>query len=156
MDDSVLWAVAIGSGVLGLLLLSVAGLVVLYLNGVARRPQKAASDDRHQSQAEDVAAEGKRLPVHSVPSPGLWLKAWLFAVLHASTVSMVVGGITFLEDLSKASEEIQNVGRVSFPKQLLPGPLTGAATHRQLSEATGWEVVDRADGAGEDGQPGPG
>ncbi len=161
MEDSVIWAVAIGSGVLGLLLLGVAGVAVLYWNGVSRRPRTTAPDDHKKAQAGAAAAtatapaEGKRPPVSAAgpqpaSSPGLWLwlKAWLFAILHASTVSVVVGGITFLEDLSKASEEIQSVGRVSFPKQLLPGPLTGTASHRQLSqasEATGWEVVGASD-----------
>ena len=56
----------------------------------------------------------------------LWVKAWIFAVLHATTVSLVVGGMTFFEDLAKASTEIQQEGRVSFPKQLLPGTIAGS------------------------------
>jgi hypothetical protein len=65
-------------------------------------------------------------------SPWAWIKAWIFALVHASTVSLVLGGITFFEDLAKASDEIQSTGTVTFPKRLLPGPLSVPTSQKRL------------------------
>ena len=66
-----------------------------------------------------------------------WVKAWVFALVHAGTVSMMLGGITFFEDLANASEEIQETGTVTFPKQLLPGTLAGPASRARLTSRSG-------------------
>ena len=162
MDDSVLWAVAIGAGVLGLLLLVVAGAVAVYWNAVKRRPGRGASA-RPPSHAGDIAAAGKRSPASSstaqavtatIKGPWLWIKAGLFALFHAGTVSVVLGGITFFEDLAKASEEIQSTGAVTFPKQLLPGPLSGPTARRRLSRPSADSKTEGDAAAGEPGQPG--
>jgi hypothetical protein len=164
MDNSVLWVVALGSGVLGLLLLAVAGAVVVYWNAGARRPREMASADDPQSHDGDIAtAEKKRSPASSsnaqpatASSPWLWIKAWLFALFHAGTVSLVLGGITFFEDLAKASEEIQTAGTVTFPKQLLPRTVTGPTSLKRLSQPPGDPPM--AEGGADDSeqdQPGP-
>jgi|GEM_PF-1269681 len=191
MDDSVLWAVALGTGALGFLLLTAAGVVAMYLNAGARRARDAASADKSQSHAEDVASAGKsqshardvasadksQLRADSssakrATSGGFWawVKAWVFAVVHAGTVSLVLGGITLFEDIAKASDEIQRTGTVTFPKQLLPETLAGSVSRKRLSQPSddlgdpdqsgepppdtaGWEVVgllDEADGDGDD------
>jgi hypothetical protein len=159
MDESVLWAIAIGTGVLGLLLLAVAGAVAVYWNTVSRRPQRAPYADKPQSYAGDLtAARKEQSPANSfraqpttVNSPWLWIKAWLFALLHAGTVSVVMGGVTFFQDLAKSSEEIQTTGAVTFPKQLLPGTLSGSTTQKQLSRST--ENPSKVTRAGEAGKP---
>ncbi len=145
MDDSVLWATALWSGVLGLLLLAVAGVVAVYLNTRARKARDVDSADTSQSHARDAApADRTRPPAGSsnaqratVRSPWTWVKAWFFAFVHAGTVSLVLGGITFFEDLAKASDEIQRTGAVTFPKQLLPGTLSGPTSLRRLSQPSG-------------------
>jgi len=71
-----------------------------------------------------------------------WIKAWIFASIHAGTVSIVLGGITFFEDLANASEEIQHTGTVSFPKQLLPGTLSGSTSRERLSQPSGGLLRD--------------
>lgn len=155
MDESVLWAIAIGTGVLGLLLLAVAGAVAVYWNLVARRPQGAPY-------AGDLATAGKdRSPASSSkaqPAPTntalLWVKAWLFALFHAGTVSLVMGGVTFFQDLAKSSEEIQTTGTVTFPKQLLPGTLSDSTARKQLSRPAGNpSKATKAAKAGKAGQP---
>ena len=171
MDDSVIWAIAVGTGVIGLLLLGVAGAAAVYWNVLARRSKGTASADRSQSRGGDIAATGEWTPVDTstaqpktvpVQNPLLWIKACIFALFHASTVSIVMGGVTFFEDLVKASEEMKNEGTVSFPKQLLPGPFSPPTTPKRIShpfkdssqaktaagkagsdDALGWEVVDR-------------
>ncbi|MDY7079921.1 MAG: hypothetical protein SXV54_23810 [Chloroflexota bacterium] len=158
MNDSVLWAVALGSGALGLLLLAVAGAVAVYWNTGARGARDTASGDQPRSRGGDITATEKSQPPTSSPNAqpatagGLWtwVKACVFAFFHAGIVSVVLGGITFFEDLAKASGEIQNTGTVTFPKQLLPGTLSGSASRKSLSQpanasspgATAWEVVD--------------
>jgi hypothetical protein len=174
MDDSVLWAVALGVGMFGLMLLTIAGAVAVYWNTVMRRPEKEPASDEAESRPGKIAtAEKKQPPARpAVEQPvlvngsWLWIKAWLFAVLHAATVSLVVGGMTLFEDLANASTEIQHEGRVSFPKQLLPGAISGSGASRKrllrptgessetgdtpeagrldqsTSEEEGWEVVD--------------
>jgi hypothetical protein len=193
MDDSVLLAVALGTGALGLLLLTVAGAVAMYLNTRARRAKSTASVDRPQARAEDLAAaDESQARAGDVASTGAsqlraglsaarrtstggfwaWVKAWVFALVHAGTVSLVLGGITFWEDIAKASDEIQRTGTVTFPKQLLPGTLPGSlggsASRKRLSQssddledldqpdapphaAEGWEVVDLPEEADADG-----
>jgi hypothetical protein len=156
MDDSVLWAVALGVGMFGLMLLAIAGAIVVYWNTIVRKPEKGAAPDKTESgTGKTTAAEKKQPPPPPaaekpvlVNSSWLWVKAWIFAVLHATTVSLVVGGITFFEDLAKASTEIQQEGSVSFPKQLLPGTLPGSGISRKrLSQASG-ESSEMEDASG--------
>ena len=159
MDDSVLWAVALGTGMFGLMLLAIAGAIVVYWKTIARKPAGAAPAEKTRSQPGKITtADKERSPANSaaeqpvtVGSPLLWVKAWLFAFLHASTVSLVLGAITFFEDLAKASDEIQRAGTVTFPKQLLPGTLSGSAVSRKrLSQPTG-ESSGMGDDAGLEG-----
>lgn len=163
MDESVLWVVALGTGSLGLLLLTVAGAVAVYWNTMARGPNKATSSDKSQSRARDLAAAGKkRSPAASAEARPqdrgafwLWTRAWLFAFFHASIVSVVMGGITFFEDLVKAGEEIQTSGTVTFPKQLLPGTISGSASRKHLLQSSGNPSGGEGNpGVGEHGQPG--
>jgi len=172
MEESLLWAVALGAGVLGLLLLAVAVVVAIYLNIKGRgvedgdsadgSPTRAEAADPSKSnrvsRQEEDASGAERA---SVGSFWAWVKAWVFAAVHAATVSLVLGAITFFEDLAKAGDEIETTGTVTFPKQLLPGPLAGSMSRRRLaqpsdaddlenldlpdeaaSETPGWEVVD--------------
>jgi len=200
MEESVLWAVAIGVALLGLVLLAVGTLAAVYWGAATGGTKKAASTRKSRSQAGDAAAAGQsKLQAEetlstseSRPRPSSsevqqpagggflpWVRAWIFAFIHASTVSLVLGGITFFEDMAKANDEIQHTGTVSFPRQLLPGTLTGAAVRERLSRPAGgllergknsktaeepkqsgdpssdaaeWEVVDVLDeaGAGDD------
>jgi hypothetical protein len=183
MNDSELWAVALGIGMLGLLLLTIAGAVAMYLNIRAQRARGAASAGKSRSNAGDAASAAKSQSRtgdvastdRSQPragSPGAqratsggfwaWVKAWIFALVHAGTVSVVFGGITFFEDLAKAGQEIQRTGTVTFPKQLLPGTLAESTSRKRLSrpaddledrdqpsgtppDPAGWEVVDLQD-----------
>jgi hypothetical protein len=174
MDDSVLWAVALGVGMFGLMLLAIAGAIVVYWNTIVRKPEKSVVADETEPHAEETtAAEKKQSPPSPVAekpvltnSGWLWVKAWIFAVLHATTVSLVVGGMTFFEDLARAGTEIQQEGQVSFPKQLMPGTISGSGpSQKRLSRSLdgssdaadaprvgkldqpipgedGWEVVD--------------
>lgn len=149
MDESVLWAVAIGVGLLGLVLLAVGTLAAVYW-GAATNKKESSSTGKPQPQAKDATAAGKSKPqageMSRVSSSGVgqpdgggflaWAKAWIFAFIHATTVSLVLGGITFFEDMVRANDEIQRTGTVSFPKQLLPGTLTGSTVRKRLSLPT--------------------
>jgi hypothetical protein len=153
MEESMLWAVALWSGAFGLLLLVVGGLAAVYLNARARRPEDPAPISRTQSHAGDIAAADKTPPPvqpsearRTTTNPLAWAMAWVYAFLHAGIVSVVLGGITFFEDLSKASEEIQQTGRVTFPRQLLPGTLSGAVSPRLLGNP------QQREGSGDDGE----
>ena len=94
--------------------------------------EDAASIDDSPSQVGSSRARRK-----TVGGFWAWVKAWIFALIHAGTVSMVLGGITFFEDLANASEEIQQTGTVTFPKQLLPGTLAGPASRARLTGRSG-------------------
>ncbi len=163
MEESVLWAIAIGTGILGLLLLAVAGAVAVYWNFIARTPKAARhAGDLATAGTERVPASPSQAQPTTINSPLLWIKAWLFALLHAGTVSVVMGGVTFFQDLAKSSEEIQTTGVVTFPKQLLPGTLSDSTSRERLSQpskksaktgerkrpgtppdnTSGWEVID--------------
>ena len=148
MDESVLWIVAFGTGALGLLFLVVAGAVAIVLKTVARAPRRAPPVEEPCSRATakqpPSASEAETPPVVST-GPWLWIKAWIFAVFHASIVSLVLGGITFFEDLAKASEEIQSTGRVTFPKQLLPGQLSGSMSQKRLTQSSGDSAQTESD-----------
>lgn len=177
MDESTLWAVAIGIGLLGLVLLAVGTLAAVYWSAATNGAREGSSAGKPRPQEKGAARAGKPKPqageMARAPSPGVgqpigggflaWVKAWIFAFIHASTVSLVLGGITFFDDMARANEEIQRTGTVSFPKQLLPGTVTGSAVRKRLSQpsdsasekpqpadessdAAGWEVVDEADG----------
>ncbi|MEA3341847.1 MAG: hypothetical protein U9R15_17925 [Chloroflexota bacterium] len=158
MKESVLWAVAIGVALLGLVLLAVGTLAAVYWGAATGGTKKAASTRKSRPQAGNVAAADKSKlrpeetssASESRPRPSssearqpagggflLWVRAWIFAFIHASTVSLVLGGITFFEDMAKANDEIQHTGTVSFPKQLLPGTLTGSAVRERLSRPAG-------------------
>ena len=149
MDESVLWAVALGAGALGLLLLTVAGAAAMYLNTRtrARRARDTASVGRSQARAGDLAAadesQARAGDVASADEPQsragssaarrttaggfwAWVKAWVFALVHAGTVSMVLGGITFWEDIAKASDE-SSVPRATIRVMLVIGRTGGVS-----------------------------
>jgi hypothetical protein len=139
MDESLLWVVAFGTGALGLLLLVVAGAVAIVLKTVTRAPRRGSpvKEPRSRATARQAPPTGDaEMPPVVSGGPWLWIKAWIFAVFHASIVSLVLGGITFFEDLAKASEEIHNTGRVTFPKQLLPGQLSGSVSQKRLTQSS--------------------
>jgi hypothetical protein len=163
MDDSVLWVVAFGVGALGFLLLAAAGLVAMYLNTGPRDRRDETPTEHPQAQAEQVPPADKsqsppgndaradesqsqlESPLGTPRTSGgfwAWVKAWIFALIHAGTVSVVLGGITFFEDLANASEEIQHTGTVTFPKQLLPGTLSGSTARQRLSQTSGGLLRD--------------
>jgi hypothetical protein len=159
MDESVLWVVALGIGGLGLLLLAAAGIAAVYLNAGRDSAGDVASTEKPQPRAKDVAsteeaqthAEGVASTDKSRVRAGsssakpetaaggfwAWVKAGIFAFVHAGTVSLVLGGVTLFEDLAKASDEIQRTGTVTFPKQLLPGTLSGPASRKRLAGSSG-------------------
>ncbi len=158
MEESVLWAAAIGIGLLGLVLLAVGSLAAVYWGAATGGAKKVASTRVSRSQAGDAAAAGKSKPLtEETPSASKsrprsssseaqqpvsggflpWVRAWIFAFIHASTVSLVLGGITFFEDMVKANDEIMRTGTVSFPKQLLPDTLTGSTVRARLSRPAG-------------------
>lgn len=172
MDDSALWAVALGIGALGFLFLTIAGAVAMVLETRKRRARGVTSAEKSPSRAEDKAPDSKSrphaggkasrresqlrtdLPRAKRTSAGgfwAWVKAWVFAVVHAGTVSLVLGGITLFEDLAKASDEIQRTGTVSFPKQLLPGRLSEHGPQERLSRPSGGLLSD-GHGRGDDQQ----
>jgi hypothetical protein len=148
MDESMLWIVAFGTGALGLLLLVVAGAVAIVLKTVTRAPRRVSPVEEPRPRATGKrpppTSEAETPPVVST-GPWLWIKAWIFAVFHASIVSLVLGGITFFEDLAKASEEIQSTGRVTFPKQLLPGPLSSSVSQKRLTQSFGDSAQTESD-----------
>jgi hypothetical protein len=128
MSDSTLWAVALGVGALGLVLVIVATVAAVSANARARRSREAppAPDPRRQTDGSDGARAGG--------GGWLWLKAGVFAFIHAGAVSFVLGGLTFFEDVARANEEIRTTGTVTFPKRLLPRTLTGPDVSLQLSQ----------------------
>jgi hypothetical protein len=160
MSDTLLWSLAIGVGALGLLLLAVAGLVAMLLSG------RLGSDPpgiRQRTGAEErVGPTELRTPPSGVRAasrigesesadgnaraPGglllAWLKAWVFAFIHAGAVSFVLGGMTFFEDLVKANEEIRRTGSVSFPRRLLPGAFSGPDPAEALAHRSGEDASE--------------
>ncbi len=166
MDESVLWAVAIGIGLLGLVLLAVGTLAAVYWGAATHgdrqahppgnpraRTKGANAAGKSKSQSEETSSASEPRP--RAPAPGVgqpvgggflaWVKAWIFAFIHASTVGLVLGGITFFEDMVRANDEIQRMGTVSFPKQLLPGTLTGSTVRERLSRPAGG-LLERGEG----------
>ncbi len=144
MNDTLIWAIAMGSGLLGLLLLAFTGIAAFYLRfgSHSKRSSRTSPKPASNSTPPPSSPPVSELPESAAPtthsqlppaaeSPSeapsgnlwLWVKAWIFAMLHATTVSLVVGGITFFEDLAQADEEMHTTGSVTFPKQLLPRPL---------------------------------
>ncbi len=150
MNESTLWALAIGVGLLGLVLLAIGALAAVYWSA-QKKPGETASAGQPDAQsasepppqAEKIAPPEEHLPPPAAPDVTrqvgggfmAWLKAWIFAVIHAGTVGVVLGGLTFFEDMAKANEEIQRTGTVSFPRQLLPGTVTGATVRKRLSQS---------------------
>lgn len=138
MNDTTLWAVALGVGALGLVLVVVAGVAAISANARARRSRQAPPALEPQPQAE----------LSSVDRSGggggwLWLKAGVFASIHAGAVSFVLGGLTFFEDIAKANEEIRTTGTVSFPKRLLPKTLSGPEASLPLSRSSDELLANR-------------
>lgn len=135
MSDTVLWVIAVGSGLLGLLLLTLAGAVALYWKVTTPNPSR-----KTQPRGGMPSAGGEHQPVATSAmggGPWLWVKACIFAIVHAGTVSLVLGGITFFEDIARASDEIQRSGTVTFPRQFLPGALSEASANRRLPGPAG-------------------
>ncbi len=135
MNDTLLWMAAVGSGLLGLLLLLIAGAVALYW-----KVATPAASRRSHPRADTASTREAQQPVVAAVAGGslwLWFKAWIFAMIHAGTVSLVLGGITFFEDIARASEEIHRSGTVTFPRQLLPGALSEASSNRHLPRPEG-------------------
>ena len=129
MSDSTLWSIALGVGVLGLLLVVVAGIAAFSANARSRRARDVPATADPQPQAAPAN-------VRTVGGGWLWLKAGVFACIHSGAVSFVLGGLTFFEDIARANEEIRTTGTVTFPKRLLPKALTtGDSTTLQLSRA---------------------
>jgi hypothetical protein len=166
MSDTVLWVLAVGVGVVGFLFLFVAAGVALFLRsedrdlgvGSATPPPAAGRAGAPEPPSTPPPSEGQPPPsVSEYPEPpaspraagGLWawIKAWIFASVHAVTVSLVLGAVTFFEDLARASDEIQHTGTVTFPKRLMPGAtVQQPAPPRRLSEPVSpVEDVDPAD-----------
>jgi hypothetical protein len=178
MDDSALWVAALGIGAVGFLLLALAGMIAMYLNtkpsstkdtpptngsrpharadAPTEEPRPRAGEaigaDRSQAHASQPRAKPR-----TIGGFWAWVKAWIFASVHAGTVSVVLGGITFFEDLANASEEIQRTGNVTFPKRLLPGTLSGSESRERLSGPSGALLRDghphstvQGDGGNED------
>lgn len=170
MDDLVLWAMALGIGVLGLLLLAVAGLAAVYLNVGRREARAGHAAGESPVRARDVPA-ADRAQAHAQPSHAVrnssvriwtWIKAAVFAFIHAGAVSFVLGGVTFFEDLVRASDEMQDTGTVTFPRQLLPGTLSGANARKPLSQSSGDSLASQyqrynvsSDRLGDLDRPGP-
>ncbi len=199
MSDMVLWIAALAIGGGGLLLLGIAAAAAVALRSAGRRshggaaasspPQAAASSSAASATATPVADrsepdEGAAPPAgpESTWTPWAWLKACIFAIIHAGAVSFVLGGLTFFEDLVRANSEIRRTGNVSFPPQLLPPSLTSDPATRLLERGSGerragddyqrywaaaeelherdlppietaeWKVVDILDEAGADGE----
>jgi len=123
MDNLILWAVALGIGVLGLLLLALAGAAAAYLNtrprtvedeAATRKPQatdKAATREARSHGAGFTAIDRGPSEGGGARNPSLWawVKATIFALLHASAVSFVLGGATFFEDLVRANLARQRI-----------------------------------------------
>lgn len=149
-----LWSAAIGVGAVGLLLLAIAGVAAMVLSSRAQHRSVTRSqgtpaygESPHRTQqplytrgpADQRSIEGD-LPEADHPADRVvggallaWLKAWVFAFVHAGAVSFVLGGVTFFEDLVRANEEIQHTGTVTFPKRLLPGAFSGPETPHSLN-----------------------
>jgi hypothetical protein len=163
MSDTVLWVLAVGVGVIGFLLLFIAAGVAFFLRsenrdlnargsapaaGRAEAPGQTASAQAATGQPDAPAPEYPETPAPTPAGGGLWawIKAWLFASVHAVTVSLVLGAVTFFEDLARASDEIEHTGTVTFPKRLMPGATVQPASPRRLSEPVPpVEDVDPAD-----------
>ena len=131
MDDTTLWAVALGVGVLGLVLVVVAGAAAISANARARRSRQAPPALESHPQTESLSAD------RSGGGGGwVWMKAGVFAFIHAGAVSFVLGGLTFFEDIAKANEEIRTTGTVTFPKRLLPKTLSGPDARLSFSRSS--------------------
>lgn len=192
MSDMVLWIAALGVGGVGLLLLGVAGLAAAALRSGSRRsrgsgggevPQRAVAQHESTAAAARQGQTNGAAPDAGQPGGGAlwaWLKACVFALIHAGAVSFVLGGLTFFEDLIRSSREIKHTGSVSFPAQLLPPGLSDMPTSWQGGQfeerttqslydprygtpglrerdlppviTTEWEVVDILDEAGPAGE----
>jgi len=119
-------------------------------NGSRPQARTEASTDEPQPHAGDTTSTDRSQTHASQPRAKrrtiggfwAWVKAWIFASVHAGTVSVVLGGITFFEDLANASQEIQRTGNVTFPKRLLPGTLAGAEPRERLSGPSGGLLRD--------------
>ena len=137
MNDTTLWAVALGVGLLGLVLVVVAGVAALSANARARRSRVVPPVPERQPQVTVASAD---------PSGGeggwLWLKAGVFAFIHAGAVSFVLGGLTFFEDIARANEEIRTMGTVTFPKRLLPKTLAGPDASLPFSQSSDEMLVE--------------
>ncbi|NLE43338.1 MAG: hypothetical protein GX620_01350 [Chloroflexi bacterium] len=157
MNEVLVWTVALVLAVFGIILLAVAGMaaIVLHLKRYGQSEASAREDgagmnlrDRDQrTQAIEKPPSETRDDAQSADTGvWAWTKAWAFASIHALLVSLILGAVTFFEDLARANDEIQRTGTVKFPKQLLPGTISGASSSHRLSrgksDCTRYEVAD--------------
>jgi hypothetical protein len=158
VTDTVLWAIALGIGALGLLLLALAGVAAAYLTARSQRLQRD-TDEREDEGQLSQQRKSVETPQAQGDGPGVaagrsqtdgalwaWLKAGVFASIHALVVSIILGGVTFFEDIVRANDEIQRTGTVTFPPQLLPAVLSNSPDRGRITPASGdsarYEVAD--------------
>jgi len=152
MNEIALWMVALAAAVLGLFLLGVAGIAAAVLNAhrnAANDEDRAVGSDPGMAEQPSGASEDS---LHEVSSPTVrgagiwvWMQAWLFASLHALVVSLVLGAVTFYEDIVQSHREIERTGRVSFPKNLLPGSVIVPGIHRLSTSGEDYSRYEAAD-----------
>jgi len=167
MNEVALWTVALATAVIGFLLLATAGVAAAILK--SRRSADRDRDDAvstelpGQQQISSYSDEPAKEEAPASSKGGgiwVWLQACILASLHALVVSVVLGVMTFYEDIVQSHEEISRTGRVSFPKSLLPGSVATPARHRLSRPEEDYSRYEAADdgfaglGYGEDTVPG--
>ena len=137
MDEVALWTVALTTAALGFLLLAIAGVAAVLFRSPRTADQSldtAASTESHTHEAASGGSGGVVNEAAASASMGrhvwVWLQACVLASLHAVVVSLVLGVVTFYEDIVLAHDEIRRTGSVSFPKNLLPGSIVAPFRHR--------------------------
>jgi len=152
MNEVALWTVALTAAVLGFLLLVIAGVAAALLRSrriADQDPDMATSAEPHVQEATRGDSGGVVQDTPSSASPGshilAWLQACVLASLHALVVSLVLGVVTFYEDIVQAQDEIRRTGSVSFPKNLLPGSIVAPYRHRLSNPEEDYSRYEAAD-----------
>ena len=152
MNEVALWTVALTTAALGFLLLAIAGVAAVLLK--SRRTadpslDEAAGTRSHVQEAASGSSGGGVKEAASSAVVGshvwVWLQACVFASLHALVVSLVLGVVTFYEDIVQAHAEIRRTGSVSFPKKLLPGSIAAPFRHRLSNPREDYGRYEAAD-----------